>query len=152
MERRILLLLFFIFLLKVGFAQDLPELNRKVFSYCEEHKGKKVGKGECWDLAKEALDNAGAQWNPPYEFGKKLNLKTEALLPGDILQFENARIVNPDKTVVTLPHHTAIVVEVKSNAELIIAEQNSNHKRFVVYSPISLSGLQKGKVEAFRPN
>ena len=53
--------------------------------------GKQVGNGECWTLAHDALDKAGAK-RPgqdglsAYEFGKKVSLST--LKPGDILQFE----------------------------------------------------------------
>ncbi len=123
---------------------------KKVVAYCDANKGKKVGKGECWDLAKEALNSAGATWTPPYVFGKALG-KKDPLQAGDILQFEKVKIEYPDGSWKELPHHTAIVHSVVEGTKLIIAEQNANGKRFVILSEIDLSFVKKGKVTAYRP-
>lgn len=123
---------------------------QKVIAYCDANKGKKVGKGECWDLAKEALNNAGATWTPPYVFGKELT-KKDALQPGDILQFEKVRIEYPDGAWKELPHHTAVVYSVSEGKKITMAEQNANGKRFVIFSDIDLSFVKKGKYTAYRP-
>jgi myosin tail region-interacting protein MTI1 len=122
---------------------------KKVLAYCDANKGKKVGKGECWDLAKEALNSAGATWTPPFAFGKTLG-KKEQLKAGDILQFEKVRIEYPDGAWKELPHHTAIVYAAEGT-KLTIAEQNANGKRFVIFSEIDLSYVKKGKYTAYRP-
>src|SRR5262249_17997601 len=81
-----------------GEGRDLPELNRKVLKFAEDHKGEQVGNGECWTLAAEALSSAGAQRPgangvPVYIFGRKLDSE-EAILPGDVVQFEKAKFVH----------------------------------------------------------
>ena len=123
---------------------------KKIVFFCDKRVGKKVGNGECWDLAKEALNFAGANWSPPYEFGKTIPL-TNAVLPGDIIQFEKVKIVYPDKSWKELPHHTAIVYKVLSSGKYIIAEQNSNNKKFIVLNEIDLNYVKKGKFTIFRP-
>ena len=72
-------------------AQESRPIAKKILAFCETNEGKKVGKGECWDLAKEALNQAKAVWTPPYEFGTVLT-KKEVLIAGDILQFEKVKI------------------------------------------------------------
>jgi signal peptidase I len=132
-------------------AQDtIKTVPSKVLSFCEKNMGKKVGKGECWDLAKEALDFASAEWTPPYLFGKKLT-KKELVKAGDIIQFENVKIIYPDKSWKELPHHTAIIYKVISPGKYIIAEQNANNKKMVILSEIDLNYLKKGQFTVFRP-
>lgn len=60
--------------------------------------GKKVGKGECWDLAAGALNEVSAKWESPYEFGNEINDKNEIVFPGDIIQFEGVKLVYPSKS------------------------------------------------------
>ena len=150
MSVRCLISCFFLFVFCFSKAQDTSLINKKVVSFCEKNIDKKVGNGECWDLAKESLNFAGATWTPPYEFGKII-LPTNAVLPGDIIQFEKVKIVYPDKSWKELPHHTAIVYKVISRGKYIIAEQNSNNKKFVVLTEIDLNYLKKGKFTIYRP-
>jgi signal peptidase I len=131
-------------------AQDTTSVNKKIVSFCEQNIGKKVGTGECWDLAKEALNNSGAIWTPPYEYGKVV-LPSTPVLPGDIIQFEKVKIVYPDKSWKELPHHTAIVYKVISRWKYVIAEQNADNKKFVVLNEIDLNYVKRGKFTIFRP-
>ncbi|MFZ1333710.1 MAG: hypothetical protein WAR83_16070, partial [Flavobacteriales bacterium] len=41
----------------------IPELNQHIVAYALGQEGKKVGRGECWDLAAEALNSGGATWD-----------------------------------------------------------------------------------------
>jgi hypothetical protein len=131
-------------------AQDSASVNKNMVAFCEKNVGKKVGNGECWDLAKEALNSAGAAWTPPYEYGNVV-LPTKAVLPGDVIQFEKVKIVYPDKSWKELPHHTAIVYKVLGPGKYIIAEQNSNNKKLVVLNEIDLNYVKKGKFTVYRP-
>lgn len=131
-------------------AQESSPVAKKILAFCEMNKGKKVGKGECWDLAKEALNQAEAVWTSPYEFGTIIT-KKEALVAGDILQFEKVKIESPDGSWKELPHHTAIVYKVIEKNKFIMAEQNANGKRFVIFSEIDLSHITKGKYTVYRP-
>ncbi len=144
------LISFFLFFSFATNAQEPSAIAKKILAFCDLNKGKKVGKGECWDLAKEALNNAGATWTPPYLFGKELG-KKEALKAGDIIQFEKVNVEYPDGSWKELPHHTAIVYNVIAGTKFTMAEQNANGKRFVIFSEIDLSYVKKGKYTVYRP-
>jgi hypothetical protein len=150
-RQSVIIFVFLLFVSNKTKGQDTLSVSQKIVSFCDKHIGKKVGKGECWDLAKEALDFSGAKWTSPYEFGKIVSPKKDAVLPGDIIQFENVKIVYPDKSWKELPHHTAIIYKVISPGHFTIAEQNSNNKRFVVLSEIDLSYVKKGKYTIYHP-
>ncbi|MBL0327946.1 MAG: CHAP domain-containing protein [Bacteroidetes bacterium] len=150
MFARVPLLILFLFFVASTNAQESNSIAKKILSFCDANKGKKVGKGECWDLAKEALNNAEATWTPPYAFGKELK-KKDLILAGDIIQFEKVTIEYPDGAWKDLPHHTAIIYKVVEGQKLIVAEQNANGKRFVIFSEIDLSYVKKGKFTIYRP-
>src|SRR5689334_13502000 len=69
-----------------------PALNQRVVDFVKSKVGKKVGAGECWDLAAEALNTAGARWDGLYGFGELVDWKKAEVYPGDIVQFENVDI------------------------------------------------------------
>jgi len=150
LKKYTLLVLLFLFVLPSLKAQEQNPVAKKILAFCDLNKGKKVGKGECWDLAKEALNNAGATWTAPYDFGKVLT-KKDIVLPGDIIQFEKVRIEYPDGAWKEIPHHTAIIYKVAETNKYTIAEQNANGKRFVQLSEIDLSYIKKGKYTIYRP-
>lgn len=54
-------------------SQKRPELNQKIITFVSQNIGKKVGRGECWDLAAQALNQAGASWDGQYNFGRVIN-------------------------------------------------------------------------------
>ena len=47
----------------------IPVLNQQIVDYLKTVIGKKVDRGECWDLANQALTRANAQWTFPTQFG-----------------------------------------------------------------------------------
>lgn len=145
-------LLFCLFLFAtVAKGQSLPAKNKAIIAFAESKKGKKVGKGECWDLAKAALDAAGADWTPPYGFGKELDPKKDTIIPGDIIQLEKVKIVNPDKSWQDIPHHTAIISQVLAPNKYVVAEQNANGKHSVIFAEMDLNNMKKGKYSIYRP-
>jgi hypothetical protein len=111
--------------------------NQKIVNWSNGHLGRKAvrrrdGKGECWDLAEEALEKSGAQGSrdlgsveedTDYIWGDPIQLKD--VQPGDIIQLRNHLITTTtvthysfpdgsyfDKTKTrtqTRPHHTVIV-------------------------------------------
>lgn len=106
--------------------------NQKVVIWTQGQLGKKIGKGECWDLAEQALKQAGARTSndlgpvdedSDYIWGDAIAVKD--VIPGDILQFRDHKVETtteteymfPDGSSETLtetttaerPHHTAIV-------------------------------------------
>ena len=73
-------------------AMPIPQLGQRIVSFVQEQEGKKVGRGECWDLASEALNNAGATWDGGYAFGDLVDWRKDEIRPGDIVQFENVEV------------------------------------------------------------
>src|SRR4051812_42947430 len=97
-------------------CEDVPPLNKEIVAYVKTQVNKKVGRGECWDLAAEALNTTGADWDKDYGFGDKVNVKkNECVFPGDIIQFEKVRLDYRNGNSIyceNLAHHTAIIYEV----------------------------------------
>jgi|ERR1043165_4592632 hypothetical protein len=134
-------------------------LNAKVLQFAQSHIGQQVGKGECWDLANEALAVAGARQPghggySTYTFGTPLALSS--IRPGDILQFENVNFkhTNPNGSwnSNSFPHHTAVVRSV-SGGRVEILQQNVNGDRHVRMGTINLGDRQPGgSLRAYRPH
>jgi hypothetical protein len=143
------------FSLPVQTTDSVPELNKKVIAYINTRINKKVATGECWDVAAEALKYAGATWDGMYKFGKEVNYKKEAVLPGDIIQFENVVLnyqVGDRKFTEKMAHHTAVIYEVKDKDNFTLAHQNNGYSgRKVGLSPLDITTVTKGKFKIYRP-
>jgi len=142
--------LFLILLGTIVFSsfQTVP-VSGKILEFCKKNMGKKVDRGECWDLANAALNDAGAVWTPPFGYGDKIDYKKEALKPADILQFTNVKFMFPNRSM-SFPKHTAIVSKAEGG-KLLIYQQNFNNKRYVDTLTITLENIKGGKLEAYRP-
>jgi CHAP domain-containing protein len=111
----------------------------QVVSFARNRMGQRVGSGECFDLADQALRNAGAKSaadfgtvapDADYVWGSSVGLSD--VRPGDIIQFRDYRY---DRTIETetgvdtnfqeRPHHTAIVERVDGQGALTVLEQNA---------------------------
>jgi hypothetical protein len=131
-----------------------PDLNVKVANFAVDHLTKKVGNGECWTLAKQALVAAGAQAPSGYVFGREL-MSGEQWLPGDILQFTSCQFVDiqPNRrstTTLGTPNHTAIVYSVV-NGNVTILQQNVNNDKHVQTQVLNFSNMVSGNIIVFRP-
>lgn len=150
-------------------------LNEKVLEFAHDHVGQTVGRGECYDLAVQALRHAGARQFPPrgpdadYVWGERLD-SLDDVRPGDLLQFRNARFEGRKRfrngSVLTwsytFPHHTAIVSAVKrtrSGLAFTVLHQNietpdkdeAKRKR-VQQATLRMAELQPGGwIRAYRP-
>jgi len=131
-------------------SAQTPEINKKIVEYVNSVKGKKVDRGECWDLINEALNTSHAKWTPTTGFGKIIDPKKEEVFPGDVIAFEKVKVKRPGM-LEDYPHHYAIVYEVKSKGAYIIIHQNSDGKRKVTTWDFDLATVTKGKVTFFRP-
>ena len=155
--------LLFLFLIPVVvynslLAQDtIPKPNAEIIKYVTTVIGKKVDRGECWDIANQALTRINAKWNREFVYGKLLDPKKDIIYPGDIIQFKNVMLeyTMPDgstKARETMQQHTAIVYRVIAKGEYELAHQNTGFSgKKVGLSTINLKTLKKGKLFIYRP-
>ncbi len=141
-------------------AQDsIPAANREIINYVNSVIGKKVDRGECWDLANEALIKINAKWDRKFVYGKLLNPEKDVIYPGDIIQFKNVvveyKIVKGNETQTTtesMKQHTAIVHKVLAKGEFELAHQNTQFSgRKVGLSDLNIKYIKKGKIFIYRP-
>ncbi len=157
-----LLLLFILAVQSVSLAQyaspcnEIPELNAAILKSLKPFIGKKLDRGECWDVAFYSLNKVGAKWDGLYDFGRKIDTKNECIQPGDIVQFENvkveAKFEGKPKYTEFFAHHTAVVFAVTSAGVIELLHQNTGQfgKKMGV-SPLKLSEITKGEITFFRP-
>ncbi|KAG7904828.1 hypothetical protein KL907_003044 [Ogataea polymorpha] len=143
-----------------------------VAGWTEAHKGKKVGDGECWTLAHDALQRGcgkhafvssglvhgallstitGKAGGP--EIRKET--VTDTIKRGDILQFSTCSFRYPNKALFYgSPDHTAIVSHVTGSTELPrlrVLHQNVNGEKIVIEESIDLEALVEGTIKVYRP-
>ncbi|MGC9470485.1 MAG: hypothetical protein ACP5D1_02960 [Bacteroidales bacterium] len=132
----------------------IPPLNQRILQYVESVVGTRVDRGECWDLARQALDRSGASWDGSYGFGKVVKYRKEEVLPGDIVRFEKV-MVQYTKGLTTYTenynHHTAIVYRVKGRGQFELAHQNTGFSgKKVGVSSLNLDHVIRGKITVYR--
>jgi hypothetical protein len=141
-------------------AQDtIPPMNRTIVEYVSTVIGKKVDRGECWDLANQALKRVDAKWDLKFKYGKLLDPKKDTIYPGDIIQFKNVLVEY--KTEIeggtqisreTMGQHTAIVFKVNAPGDFQLAHQNTEFSgRKVGVSRFVLKNIKRGKIWIYRP-
>lgn len=133
--------------------EELP-LNNQIIAFVKSKMKKTVGKGECWDLAAEALNLVEAKWDGEYEFGKKIDYTKDCVYPGDIVQFKDVHlkyIENGENYEELMEHHTAIIYEVKGQGDYMLAHQNTAFTgRKVGTSPLHIKDISQGTITIFR--
>jgi len=144
-----------IFIVNISSAQDIPELNKEIIKYVKSVKGKKVDRGECWDLANQALKLVDADWDKAYIYGTSINPKTDEIFPGDLIQFENVKTQHTKENATyteIMTHHTAIVYKVIGKDVFEIAHQNTQFSgKKVGISELNLNHIVKGDIFFYRP-
>ena len=129
-------------------------LSHKVAAFARASVGKKLGRGQCTDLAYAALKAHGGAYSG-LTFGRKIDPKKEAIQPGDIIQFKSARIEwkkgnRWGKIWLGTPDHTAIVTSA-SGLTVEFAHQNHNHNPHVSLLTINLNEISSGHYTIYRP-
>jgi hypothetical protein len=137
-------------------CDSIPPLNQEIIAFVDAKMRKKVGNGQCWTLAAQALDNSNATWNGKFEFGTQLNPDTDCIYPGDIIQFKNVKLVTKNSSggssYEEMEQHTAIVYKVVGKGHYQIAHQNTEKwGKKVDISTIDLKNKKKGKIWMYRP-
>ncbi len=134
----------------------MSTLNETIRIYVRSQIGRRVfaqvsnARGECWDLAFEALRLSGAKTT--HDTGNlyrwsNTSVPLDRAMPGDILQYSNLSVEVVSITTTTeedgststetytetfrigLPNHTAIVDAVGTNGRFTVIEQNMNGRR-----------------------
>ena len=142
-------------LVSLLFYNSAPQqsLNQKVLKYAESKMGEGVGRGECWDLAQQALSFAGARnstdfrsqtRNANYVWGKSVSLNQAR--PGDIIQYRNfsgkKRETQENGSWKELgfsaEHHTAILSKRLAHGAWRVYQQNNEGQRFVTEDVVHL--------------
>jgi hypothetical protein len=136
---------------------NTPALNKKIVEYVKKNINKKVAKGECWDLAAQALNTAGARWDHNYEFGTVVkDPSKQCVFAGDIIQFEGVELDYQIGNRIfheNLEHHTAIIYEVKDKKKFMLAQQNtSTHGKKVGIDAFDMESISKGNITIYRPH
>lgn len=150
--------LIFIIIPIQAFLQDcdsVPSMNQEVVQHALGKKGKKVDRGECWDLIRFALNSANAKWDGLEGYGKEINWKNECVYPGDIIRFDKVKItykIGNTTYTETMQHHVAVIYEIKNKNEWLILDQNTEQNgRKVGISIVRISAVKSGKVRVYRP-
>ena len=135
-------------------CDSISPLNKEIISYVTSQLNKKVGRGECWDLASYALNKVGAKWDGLYVYGRKL-MPGECIQPGDIIQFKNVKLsysIGKQTFTEDMKQHTAIIFAVKNADEVVLAHQNTGFSgKKVGKSPLVFSTIYKGTYSIYRP-
>lgn len=139
-----------------SFAQcdSVPKLNQEILKIASSMIGKKVDRGECWDLAALVLNQTNAKWDKKLNYGKALK-KGECFSVGDIVQFENIEMqhqVGNKIMVEKMPHHTAIIYKVINENEVVLIHQNTSYTgKKVGTSSFWFKDVKKGTYTIYRP-
>lgn len=121
-------------------APSGANVSAQVVSFAEGKSGQRVGDGECFALADQALKKAGAKSaadygtigdDADYKWGQQVSLAD--VKPGDIVQFRDYEVTRREEEkdgswkerTEKRPHHTAIVKSVDGNGLLTVIEQNA---------------------------
>lgn len=156
-------------LMKSQLVEYHNQFGEYVASWCEHRFGQQVGRGECWDLAHDALlkgcgKHAFVSTYTHHGFpilqveGSSVGVipigeTADEIRRGDILQFYTAKFVNKEtgayKTVGE-PDHTSVVLE-NTGDKIIVAEQNVNGMRTVCKGDYTVREIVEGKLIAYRP-
>lgn len=136
-------------------ATELPSINQRIVQHVLAQKGKKVGRGECWDLAAEALNAAGAKWDGMYKYGEVVDWKKNEVLPGDIVQMANVQVEHKEGNMSRREFygkHTAVVIAVRGRGDFSLAHQNVDPVgRKVGFSDLNTDDVRSGKLVFYRP-
>jgi hypothetical protein len=136
-------------------SSPTPALNKQIVAFVDKHMGKKIGRGECWDLAKYSLNEAGAKWDKAFKYGKPIDPKKDEVFPGDFIQFENVKVQFEKDGGIhteTMTQHTAVVYKVNAPGVYVIAHQNNAFSgRKMGTSELDLATVKRGKLKFYRP-
>ena len=156
---------------------DILRYSEAIASWCESQMGLKVGNGECWTLADEALKAIAAtckahnqepcmpsqslihghvlytyipsQSHLPVPAG---GIPESGVARGDIVQILKARFESRNGGWQTAgdPDHTAVVTGVEADGTVSVVQQNVGGKKAVMRGTYNMAEMVSGEVRIFR--
>ena len=153
---------------KTELIQWHEHFGEHIAQWCEHREGKQVARGECWDLAHDALEKGCGKHAlvstythhgcPILELeGSARGVVQKSALDevrrGDIVQYLLCTFRSDTTNRVSTagePDHTSVVLQ-NHGGSLTVAEQNIGGKRFVMKSELVLRDLREGSVTVYRP-
>lgn len=142
-------------------ARELDEALAKfgphIAGWCEAHAGRQVGDGECWTLAKQAVEVGCGKWaftGEGYVWGAVVYASDgrgnrAAVRVGDVMQFTLAVYASPTKRAsYGAPNHTAVVAAV-DGTRVTVWHQNVGGDRTVQLGEVE-GELESGEVVVYR--
>ena len=149
-----LLAIFFCLNLCAQLPQSSSSINSKsIIAFVDSNMGKKVGRGVCYELVKEA--NGGGGWvGKKWAHKKKYKVKEPKI--GDAISFEGVVYYDNDGEKHIAMSHIGIVYQIGVNGNIIFAHQNSNvckgNPSKVILTGINYKMIEKGKIRFYRFN
>jgi hypothetical protein len=160
-------------------AVPLPALNQRIMEFCQKSMGRKVGDGECADLAYKAMLASGAESPDYYKddpkpgdyvwgdlvYGRKIQGRDQLekgerldVKPGDIIQMRDLIIEHEEVTdeyvsreVIDADHHTAIVSGLSDDGLTYdVIEQNANEVPTVTTGKLRIGEMKRGYILVYR--
>ncbi len=143
--RRLASAVFSIATRELGLERNTPATNRKVIAWVEQNIGKKIDRGECWDLANRAFATLGIRRPGGAIVWGELVPPGAAILPGDIIQW--------DRKETGGRHHTVVVYDVPRPGQVKVLHQNwaRGAERGRVVGPGSFGVADLTKARVYRP-
>lgn len=154
---------------KDDLARYSEQLGAYVVAWCTHNEGQKVGTGECWDLAREALAKGCGKHAFVLQYlhhgyaileiqglpggVQILRGPADEIRPGDVLQFKRSRFEDRARGVTKTagdPDHTLVVVG-KRGEVIDVLEQNVGGQRVVMKGLYVLATMVSGTVLVYRP-
>ena len=151
--------------------------GERIAAWCEARIGTKVGNGECWTLANDAItavaEECRAQnqepcvpsrsyvhgaliytYIPPKPSDPPSGVLAAGTARGDIIQFLTAHFRSRDGLSWSsrgAPDHTAVITAVERGGILKVLEQNVGGTKIVMEGKVDMSEMTSGEVRIFRP-
>lgn len=156
---------------------NVDRYSEALASWCESNMGHQVGDGECWTLARDALQavatTCSSRGQEPCMISQSLihghllysfipaqspypdprgGVLEAGVARGDIIQLLTAHFhaKNGGQKWAGAPDHTAVITGLDSNGVLSVVEQNVGNVKKVQTGSYDMSELVKGEVRIFR--
>lgn len=158
-------------------ANEKKRYSESIASWSESQMGRKVGNGECWTLANEALKAIAEECKSrnqepcmasqmlihghilytyiPLESRKPVpagGILEAGVARGDIIQILKARfeLRNGGWQTAGEPDHTAVVTGIDRDGTVQVVQQNVGGKKIVMRGSYDMAEMVSGEVRIFR--